>query len=183
VPLTTREFTALDTVNIWDLLNEIKGWVDDLGSSGTDARYWTGYPASKNITDGRNVSVGMTTQIEAVGGVLPAFDGDAFRLAAGRYRIDIQVRFDQSSGGYRSVVLMKNPGVTTFNSSNSTPGTYLRSAQYASSSNDTTVQLTWVGTLSATDALMVVSKQTSGATTGIVGTPQDSSLTIQRLGD
>lgn len=181
--LITRLFTAGDTVNIWELLNEIKEWIDELASSGTAARYWTGFPSGKSLADGRNVSIAMANQIEKAGDIAPTFDGDAFKLAAGKYRIDLQVRFDQSSGGYRSLSLLKNPGVTTFNSSNNPPGTYLRSAQFASSSNDTTVQLTWVGTLTATDVLLVVARQTSGSSTGVVGTMQDSVLMIQRIGD
>lgn len=181
--LTTRLFTALDTVNIWELLNEIKGWVDTLASTGTSARYWVGYNTTKSLADGRNVSVAMSNQVESAGGVLPVWNGDTFSLAAGRYRIDLQVRFNQASGGYRTLSLLKNPGVTTYNSATSPPGTYVRSGQFASSSNDTTAQGTWVGTLAATDALMVVVRQTSGASTDLVGTPQDAALIIERLGD
>ncbi len=181
--VTTRQITPSDTVQLWEIFEEVRGWIDDLSDSGTAARYWTGHPLTSNISDGKNVSVAMSTQDEAAGGVLPAFDGDSFKLAAGKYRIDLQVRFNQSSGGYRSLSLMKNAGVTTFNSTSNPPGTYLRSSQVASSSNDTTAQLSWIGTLAATDSLLVIARQTSGSTTQIVGTMQDSALTIQRIGD
>lgn len=183
--LTTRLFSAADTVNLWELLNEVKGWIDQLngGGAGSAARYWTGHPAQKSLADGRNVSVAMSTQDDSAGSVVPVWNGDAFALPAGRYRIDLQVRFDYASGGYRTVSLMKNAGVTTYNSSTGQPGTYLRSAQYAASSNDTTVQLTWLGTLAASDALLVIARQTSGTTTNVLGTAQDSSLMIERLGD
>lgn len=183
MPLTTRQITPGDTVNLWELFEEVRGWITTLADSGTSARFWTGYPTTKSTGDGKNVSVAMANQIESVGGVAPAFDGDSFKLAAGRYRIDLQARFDQASGGYRTLSLLKNAGVTTYNSSTSPPGTYMRSSQVAASSNDTTAQLSWTGTLAGTDALIVMVRQTSGSSTNVVGTMQDSALTITRLGD
>jgi hypothetical protein len=183
MPLTTSEIKPTDTVNLWEIFERIRGWIDTLNNQGTQARYWSGYPVTKTVADGKNVSVAMGVQIETVGGVAPTFDADTFKLAAGRYRIDLQVRFDQASGGYRTVSLMKNPTATTWNSTSNPPGTYLRSAQVASSSNDTTVVISWVGTVSASDALWVVVRQTSGSSTGIVGTAQDSNMTIERMGD
>lgn len=179
----TRQITASDTVNLWELFEEVRGWIDTLATSGTSARFWTGYPTAKSVGDGRNVSLALSNLSESAGSVSLAWDGDGFKLAAGRYRIDLQVRFDQASGGYRTVSLMKNAGVTTYNSTSNPPGTYLRSAQYAASTNDTTVQLTWVGTLAATDSLLVIVRQTSGSATNIVGTPQDSAMMVQRIGD
>lgn len=43
--MATREFSANDTVEIWRLLNEVRGWIDDLAEAGVTARYWVGRPS------------------------------------------------------------------------------------------------------------------------------------------
>lgn len=181
--LVTRLFTPADGVNIWELLNEVKGWIDTLRDQGTSARYWTGQLVAKSTGDGKNVSVRMSGQIDQAGGLTPAWDADTFKLPAGRYRISVLIRFNANSGGYRTLSLMKNPGVTTYNSSNSQPGTYVRSVQVANSANDTSVMADKILTVADSDVFMIVVRQTSGGTVDLLTNPWDSELSIQRIGD
>lgn len=179
----TRAFTSSDTTSIWTLLNELKGWIEQLRDKGGAARYWCGWPTVRDLGDAVNYSLKFQNASASVGGVAPVWSADAFSLPAGRYRIDVQVTFGDNPSGYRTLFLFKNPATTQFGSSAAPSGTNLRNAQVAATGNNASVQLTALVTMTAEDRLIVVVRQNSGATLGYIGAQQDSELMIERIGD
>lgn len=181
--VTTRLFGAGDTANIWTLLNEIKGWIDSLGSEGTLARYWTGTPSAKTLTNLIYTSLRMNGISSANGGIAPTFDGDSFSLPAGHYRFSVQVSFGVDPTGYRNLYLLRNTGYTTYSSGSAPPGTQLRSVQVAATSNNTSIQATKLVKVAATDKFIIVVRQNSGQNLGLLVGPEDNELMIERIGD
>lgn len=183
--LITRAFSGNDTAQIWVLLNEVKAWIDTLNSQGAQAKFYTGQPADdeRSFTDGRYTSFKASRMIEQAGDLTPKFDGDAFSLPAGKYRIDVQVAFDANSTGYRTLLLFKNIGTATYGATGFPPGTRLREAKGEAVSGNTSVAMSKVLTVAATDKLILVARQNSGGSLKMLGYRSDSELTIQRIGD
>ena len=185
--VTTRAFGAGDKVSIWDLLNEIRGWVDALSSEGVVARYWRGrLPADRSIANGNYTSWKPNNVIESAG-LTPTWTGDVFRLPAGVYRIEWQMTFDNDADGTRATYLMMNPGAATvFNQGGYFPGATLRASRVSPSSGGAVTTLSPAAVtrrVLATDRFFLGCQHTAGNALNIQSGPQDTELIITRIGD